>query len=175
MNQQCVVGVLECLDAARATLERLEEAGFSQEQVSLVTKSVERQVEDEEMLEYGDKTGKQAAKGAGIGGLVGFLLGTPLLMIPGVGPLLIAGPLAMGMTGGIVGGVLGAMVGWGIEPGNLENYEQKVREGSVLIVVEGAPDEVARAHGILTESPADEVHMHMKSSVDSPEIDDRPE
>jgi hypothetical protein len=175
MNQQCVVGVMESLGDARAVLERLEQAGFTEDQVSLVTSNVEKQLEDEEMLEYGDTTGAKAAKGAGIGGLVGFLLGTPILMIPGVGPLLIAGPLAMGVTGGIVGGFLGSMVGWGIEPDNLEKYEAKVREGAVLVVVEGAPDEVVRAHGILSEGPAVEVNMHMKSGVDSPEIDDRAE
>lgn len=175
MDQQCVVGVFESLPTARAMLERLEEAGYSHDQVSLVTTSVEKQVEDEEMLEYGDTSGVKAAKGAGMGGLAGLILGSPLLMIPGVGPLLIAGPLAMGLTGGIVGGFMGAMTGWGVEPDNLAMYEQKVRDGEVLIVVQGAPDEVARAHGILSEGPVQEVRLHARSSDDSPEIDDRAE
>jgi len=175
MDQQCVVGVFDSLSTTRSILEKLEQAGYSDAQVSLVTSSVENQVKDEEMLEYGDKSGVKAAKGAGMGGLVGLLLGSPLLLIPGVGPLLIAGPLAMGLTGGIVGGFMGAMAGWGVEPDNLAKYEQKVQDGAVLIVVQGAPDEVARAHGILSEEPTAEVFLHAKSSTDSPEVDDRPE
>lgn len=175
MAQQCVVGIFSALDAARPALEALEQENYSDKQVSLVTSSVEKQVENEEMLEYGDKGAEKAAKGAGVGGLIGMLLGAPLLMVPGVGPLVIAGPLAMGMTGGIVGGFLGAMSGWGVEPENVEKYQQKVTDGAVLIVVEGPPDEVARAHEILSANSPEEVRLHAKSGTDSPGIDDRPE
>jgi hypothetical protein len=175
MAQQCVVGVFGSRNLTRVVIEGLEQAGFSEEQVSLVTTNVEQQVENEEMLDYGDKSAEKATKGAGMGGLAGLLLGAPLMMIPGIGPLIVAGPLAMAMTGGIVGGFLGAMVGWGVEPNNVEMYQKKVQEGSVLIVVHGAPDEVARAHDLLSSHSPDEVHLHAKSGTDSPEVDDLPE
>jgi uncharacterized membrane protein len=175
MNQQCVVGIFSDLNATRSALEALEKENFTEKQVSLVTSSVENQVKNEEMLEYGDKGAMKAAKGAGMGGLVGMLLGAPMLMVPGVGPLVVAGPLAMGLTGGIVGGFLGAMTGWGVEPDNVEKYQQMVTEGAVLIVVEGPPDEVARAHELLSAHSPDEVRLHAKSGTDSPEVDDRTE
>lgn len=175
MDQQCVVGIFKNLEAAQPALENLEQENFSEKQVSLVTTSVVGQVENEEMLEYGDKGAMKAAKGAGMGGLVGMLLGAPMLMVPGIGPLVVAGPLAMGMTGGIVGGFLGAMTGWGVEPENVEKYQQMVTEGAVLIVVEGPPDEVARAHELLSANSPEEVRLHAKSGTDSPEVDDRTE
>lgn len=171
MNQQCVVGVFENVAGARPTLHELEQAGFSKDDVSLVTSCVEGQSENPEMLEFGDKSASRAVQGASAGGLVGFLLGSPLLLLPGVGPILIAGPI---MLGSMAGGFLGAMAGWGVDAGNLKKYDQQVREGAVLVIVQGAPDDVARAQQILRDSSATEVNLHAKSSTDSPEIDDRP-
>jgi hypothetical protein len=67
------------------------------------------------------------------------------------------------------------MSGWGVEPENVEKYQQKVTEGAVLIVVEGPPDEVARAHELLSAHSPEEVRLHARSGTDSPEVDDRPE
>jgi len=171
MDQQCVVGVFNDPSSARQALAALEKAGFSHEHVSLVTSNVKEQVEDEEMLEFGDQAAERAVTGAGIGGLVGFLLSSPLLMAPGIGPVLVAGPIAVG---GIVGGFLGAMTGWGVEPNNVQKYQQLVQQGAELIVVQGDPVAVVRAHAILEEESAAEVYLHAQSSTDSPEIDDRP-
>ncbi len=171
MYRQCVVAVYAKLSEARSALEALEHAGYSPENVSLVTSSVERQIENTEALEYGDKSAERGAAGAGVGALIGGLLGSPLLMVPGIGPLLMAGPIA---AGGVVGGLTGAMTGWGVKPDNLAEYDELVRQGDVIIVVEGPPDRVAQAHELLNETSAKQVHMHAKTSADHPEIDDRP-
>ncbi len=171
MYRQCVVGIYDSLKDARPALESLEKEEYSQDDVSLVTTSVDREVENPEMLEYGDASGERAATGAGVGALVGALVGSPLLIVPGIGPLLMAGPIA---TGGVVGGLVGAMTGWGVEPDNVQSYEERIKQGAVLIFVQGPPDRVARAHEILSDTPAQEVRLHAKTSADSPEIDDRP-
>lgn len=171
MYRQCVVGVFRVLDEARDALASLDRAGFSQEQVSLVTSNVAKQVEHEEMLDYGDQTERRAAAGAGVGGLVGLLVASPLLTVPGIGPVLMAGPIA---AGGIVGGFLGAMIGWGVEPHNVERYQELVREGAVLVVVEGKPDEVAEAQRILGDSQAEAVHLHATSADEPAEREETP-
>ncbi len=171
MFRQSVVGVYESLSDARAALEVLDQAGFSQDEVSFVTSNVEKQTDDAEVLEYGDMSADRAAKGAGVGALVGGLLGSPLLMVPGIGPLLMAGPIA---AGGVVGGLMGAMAGWGVTPDNIEEYQQLVRKGEVIIVVQGPPDRVVHAHELLNDTSAKQVHLHAKTSTDAPEIDGRP-
>jgi hypothetical protein len=121
-------------------------------------------------MSRGDISERTAIGGAALGGLMGFLLASPLLMIPGLGPVLIAGPIAAGMTGAIVGGFLGGMAGWGVHADRIQEYEEKVRAGSALVVVSGEPDDVATAKQILEETEAQEVHLHA-TSADAREID----
>jgi len=172
LDGHCVVGVFDSLKEARGAIETLDESSVPAEQVSLVKYNVsgELPAEEEEVLQSGDNTEKDAAKGAGVGGLVGLLLGAPLLLVPGVGHVLIAGPLSAALTGSIVGGFLGAMVGWGVHEDHVEQYQEKVRQGKLLVVVNGNPEDVTEAHRLLRETAAEEVNLHMPTSADAPEI-----
>lgn len=172
MSNHCVVAVYESFDQARESVQALEKSDFPSDQVSLVTHSVSDEVLQEDVLQYGDETEKDAAKGAGVGGLLGLLLGTPLLMIPGVGPVLIAGPLAAGLTGAIVGGFLGAMAGWGVHEDGVQQYEQQVKQGKLLVVANGDPKQTAEAQRVLRETNVEDIHLHAPTSADAPEVDD---
>ena len=176
MFHECVVAVYKSLDEAKAAVQKLEEAHFRHDQVSLVTHSVRGQIEgdDERTLQFGDNSERNAVKGAGIGGLFGLLLGAPLLAIPGLGAVLLAGPLAAGITGAIVGGFLGSMSGWGVHPNHIREYEQRVRAGAILVVVNGTPQEIAEAQRLLQDTHAEEVVLHAQASDETAEVDDRP-
>lgn len=166
MPSQCVVAVYDSFPLASSAIHALENSEFPADQVSLVTHDVEKEVPRTEPMQYGDDTHRDAAKGAGVGGLLGLLLGAPLLAIPGIGPMLIAGPLAVGMTGAIVGGFLGSMVGWGVHADHVAEYEKKVREGALLVVASGDPDDVALAQRVLQATDARSVDLHAKTSAD---------
>jgi hypothetical protein len=174
MTEHCIVGVFRTLEDAKAAIRGLEQLHISPEKISLVAHSVQRELPNKQPLKPGDDTERTAAKGAGLGGLVGLLLGAPLLMIPGVGPVLLAGPLATGITGAIVGGFLGAMRGWGVHHDHVIDYEQKVKKGFTLVVVNGTPDMLAEAKKMMHSAEAQEVHLHEPDSADAPHIDDRP-
>jgi hypothetical protein len=158
------------MDQARTAIRELEEARIPPNQVSLASYHVPR----DKNLKYGDNTEQNAARGAGVGGLVGLLVGAPLLAIPGIGPVLLAGPLATGMTGAIVGGFLGSMIGWGVHSDHIREYEDLVKQGALLVVVNGDPIQLAAASRILEATDATQVRVHAKESSDSPEVDDRP-
>jgi hypothetical protein len=164
------VAVYDSIDQAWNAIRELEESQIPPNQVSLVAYDVPQ----EENLQYGDNTEQNAARGAGVGGLVGLLLGAPLLAIPGVGPVLLAGPIATGMTGAIVGGFLGSMTGWGVHSDHIRDYEDLVKQGALLVVVNGDPVQLAAANRILEGTGATQVRVHAKESSDSPEVDDRP-
>lgn len=174
MYEQCVAAVYRTFAQARDAVQALEQSDFPSEHISLVTHSVEEEVprDEEEALQYGDSTERAAAKGAGAGGLIGLLAAAPLLTIPGIGPLIVAGPIAAGLTGAIVGGLVGAMSGWGVHPDRIKEYEDKLREGCLLVVAGGDPEQVAEAKRVLDETDAEMVHLHTKTGDDSPEIDD---
>jgi hypothetical protein len=166
MYGQCVVAVYDSLSAAEGALMVLKHSGVPSEQVSLMAKQVKGSVPEEQALEMGDRAEKDATTGAGVGALVGLLAGAPLLAIPGVGPILAAGPIATALTGGIVGGFLGSMQGWGVQSDRAESYEDKVRAGKVLVIVHGEPRDVAQAVRLLQTTPATSVEMHAESPSD---------
>jgi hypothetical protein len=175
MSQECVVGVYDSPEKARDAVEALERSQFSLQHVSLVGGTAVEALRKIESLKYGDDAETKAAEGAGLGGLAGILLAAPLLAIPGVGPLLVAGPLAAaGLTGAVVGGFLGSMRGWGVHDDHVTEFEQKVRSGHFLVIVSGDPQEIALAKKILDNSDAGEVRLYARTSADSPEIDDTP-
>ena len=166
MPRECVVAVYDSYIRAKAALSALEGSELPPDRVSFVLRDVERETSHPEAIQYGDRAERDGTKGAAGGGLVGLLLGLPVLLIPGIGPLLIAGPIATGLTGAIVGGFLGVMAGWGVHPDHIQEYEDRIRNGAVLIVVDGSPDEVAEAKRILDETEVESIALHAETSAD---------
>lgn len=80
-----------------------------------------------------------AVTGGVLGGALGWLVGIGSLALPGVGPLIVAGPLMAILSGvavgGTMGGIAGMLVGMGIPEAEAHRYESKVGSGSVLISV----------------------------------------
>ncbi|MDB4985960.1 MAG: hypothetical protein JWN04_1138 [Myxococcaceae bacterium] len=103
--------------------------------------------------EHHTKAPEGAAAGAGaggvLGGTLGLLAGIGALAIPGVGPLIAAGPVLAALSGAAagaaVGGLTGALVGLGIPEIEAKVYEGKVRGGNILIAVHVETREGQRA------------------------------
>jgi len=100
--------------------------------------------------------------GGVVGGTLGLLVGIGALAIPGLGPLIAAGPIVSALagigTGSVVGGVIGALVGMGIPEFEAKRYEGMIREGKALLSVHcDNSDWVSRAKGILEETGAQSI------------------
>jgi hypothetical protein len=84
-------------------------------------------------------TATGATTGAVIGGTLGWLAGIGALAIPGVGPLIAAGPIVAALTGvgvgGAIGGIAGALIGMGIPEYEAKRYEGRIKEGGILVSV----------------------------------------
>jgi uncharacterized membrane protein len=95
-----------------------------------------------------------------LGGLGGFVVGLAALAIPGVGPILAAGPIASALVGAgvgaVTGGLIGALVDLGLDEDEAEYFAEGVRRGSTLVTVR-VPDNMAdRALSILNRyNPVD--------------------
>jgi hypothetical protein len=106
--------------------------------------------------------------GAFWGGLWGLLAGAAFLIIPGVGPVVIAGPVAAWVIGALegaifVGGVsaLGAgLVSLGIPKDKVLKYESSIRAGKFLLISHGTDEAVIRARNILESTEAEGVDIH---------------
>lgn len=103
-----------------------------------------------------------ASTGAVIGGALGVLAGIGALAIPGIGPLLAAGPLVAALAGigagGVIGGFTGALIGMGMPEFEAKKYEGRMQRGGILLAVHcGTRGQVQRAREILAETGADDI------------------
>ncbi len=105
-----------------------------------------------------------AAKGGAMGGLAGILAGLAAVAIPGVGPLFVAGPLAVswGLTGAtlgaLTGGLVGALTDEGVPEEVAKGYEERIKTGDALVAVD-TDGEVSKARKILEDHHAEEITM----------------
>ena len=91
--------------------------------------------------------GTKAAQGAGVGGAIGGAVGAVAavvaavgtsIAIPGLG-LVVAGPIAAALAGGgagaATGGLVGALVGAGMPEERISHYENKIKDGGIMMGV----------------------------------------
>jgi hypothetical protein len=154
------------MDEALGILERI---GVPRQDISVVAHSFHVPQGVAAATEHSDLSRESAAAGAGVGAAVGVAAGAVALGLTGFGSVLLLGPLAM--TGGIMGGLVGAMSGWGIREDHANAYERKIHDGKWLIAVTSNPVELAQVYDQLRQqTAADEVHIHLADSSESPEI-----
>jgi len=110
-----------------------------------------------------------ATAGGVVGGTLGVLIGLGALAIPGVGPMLAAGPLVAGLAGlgagGAVGGLIGAIVGLGIPEYEARRYEGRVKDGGILLSVHcETPGDILRAKEIISGTGATDIASSAESA-----------
>jgi hypothetical protein len=151
---------------------RLKTSGFSPNDISILTP--DRGGVRDLGHENSTKAPEGAATGAGAGGLLGgtlgWLAGIGTLAIPGVGPLIAAGPILALLTGAAVGaatgGLTGALVGYGIPELEAKQYEGKVKGGNILLSVHTEDGtQVSRVKEIFKRHNADDIAYTGEASV----------
>jgi hypothetical protein len=157
-------GIYPSRATAEIAVDQLLSAGFSHGDVSVLM--ADNQGSKDFAAEKNTKAPEGAVTGVGVGGTVGgtlgLLAGIGALAIPGVGPLIAAGPIMGALAGlgvgGAVGGLVGALVGMGIPEYEAKRYEGRVKDGGILLSVHcDSSEEVSRAKEILKSTGADDV------------------
>jgi hypothetical protein len=172
-SKQSVIGVYDSLSEAEDAVRALDGRRFPMAQVSIVARDLESEKEVHGYITAGDVAKSGAATGAWVGGLFGMLVGAAFIWVPGFGPVLVAGPLAVGLLGaieGIVagaasGGLLGALIGWGVSKQHIIKYEEHLKGGQYLVIAHGGAKEVTKARDILEHTKAHELTVHAEASV----------
>jgi hypothetical protein len=106
-----------------------------------------------------------------VGGVLGWLAAIGLLAVPGIGPLLAAGPILAALAGagavGIAGGIVGALVGFGMPEYEAKRYEGRVKHGGILLSVHCDDSHwVKRAEEVLKRTGAEDVSSSAEASAD---------
>ena len=157
------IGVFPDHNEAEDAIVQLQKSGFDMKKLSIVGKDSHSEEHAMGFYNTGERVQYWGKRGAFWGGLMGLLFGSALFAIPGIGPLIVLGPLVSWIVGGlegaaVVGGLsaLGAaLYSAGIPKDSIVQYETQLRTGKYLVVAHGTASEVARAKEILrTAIPA---------------------
>jgi hypothetical protein len=110
--------------------------------------------------------------GAVVGGTLGWLAGIGMIAIPGIGPLLAAGPLLSALAGvgvgGAVAGVAGALIGTGIPETEAAKYEGRLKKGAILVsIYAGNAQAAERVRDILLRTGAEDITAANRRSAGS--------
>jgi uncharacterized membrane protein len=167
LETNSVVAIYETHSQAEEAVKELQRSGFDMKKMSIVGKDYHT---DEHVVGYyntGDRMKYWGKLGAFWGGLWGMLFGA-FFIIPGLGPILVAGPLVAWIVGALEGAVvvgglsaLGAgLYSIGIPKDSVVKYEAALKSDKFLLLAHGTADEVAKARDILQTTQATEVAVH---------------
>jgi len=156
-----IVGSFDSFNEAHKVANDLRAAGFMDSDISIVANNAAGEYQSDPRVtttpEDTSATAKGALTGAVVGGGAGLAASLAGLAIPGIGPIIAAGPivatLAGAGTGAVAGGLIGGLVDLGVPESHAEYYAESVRRGGALVTVradEVRADEVQailRDHG----------------------------
>ena len=173
-----VFGIYSTRVAVERATEELGVAGFSGADISVlmprnIDGSNDMGTEASSKAPEGAVTG--GATGGAIGGALGALAGAGLLVIPGLGPFLAAGPIMAGLAGlgagSVVGGIAGALIGMGLPEYEAKRYEGHVQNGGILISVHcDTAGEITRAKEIMKSTGGNHISSSGESMVETVEV-----
>ncbi len=158
---------------AEEAIRDLQQDGFDMKKLSIVGKDYHTEEHVVGYYSTGDRMLYWGELGAFWGGFWGLLLGSAFFWVPGIGPLVVAGPMVMWIVGAIeeaalVGGLsaLGAgLFSIGIPKNSVMKYETEVKNGKLLLVAHGTLAEVEHAREILNQTQALSPTIHSERSA----------
>jgi hypothetical protein len=172
-KKTAVFGIYSTRETAERAADSIVNAGFSPADISVLLPENlgNRAIGTEKSTKAPEGATAGGTTGAVLGGALGLLAGIGALAIPGVGPLIAAGPimatLAGAGAGGAIGGITGALVGLGIPEYEAKRYEGRIQKGGILLSVHCATsDEVKRAKEIIERTGGEDVSSTGEASVD---------
>lgn len=144
--------------AAAEGIRALHAAGVTREHISIVSRNHDEEVA---FARQADATPgadiEDSRPAARLGELSGQLLAAIALVMPGVGPIVAAGPLSAGLgeaAGHVAGGVASALTTAGVDHDRAEEFQKAIQGGAVLVGVHTVEAEVTRLRAVLVESGA---------------------
>jgi hypothetical protein len=172
-----IVGSFDSFNEAHQVANELRAAGFLDSDISIVANNADgayandarlddtttaRTVRDDDT----SATAKGAVAGAVVGGGAGLAASLAGLAIPGIGPIIAAGPivatLAGAGTGAVAGGLIGGLVDVGVPETDAEYYAEAVRRGGALVTVRADESRAEEAADIMRDRGAVDIQRRVE-------------
>lgn len=167
-EKNSLVALCDTHREAEQGVKELQKAGFNMKDLSIVGRDYHT---DEHVVGYytaGDSMKHFGKFGAFWGGLFGFLVGSAFFWVPGIGPLMVAGPLVSWIVGALegaaigggIGVLMGALASLDIPKDSLLKYETAIKADKYLLIAHTSPAEVERARKALAGQQGIEVDVY---------------
>jgi hypothetical protein len=163
-----VIAVYNSHTDAEQAVVKLSASSFDIKRVSIIGKDYHT---EENVVGYytaGDRMKSWGGIGAFWGGIWGLLFGAGFFLIPGIGPVLVAGPFLAALVGAlesaaVVGGlsaVTAGLVSLGIPKDSAVKYEAEIKADKFVMVVHGTAEELERARAVLSDTSLASIEKH---------------
>ncbi|MDA3924103.1 MAG: permease [Kiritimatiellae bacterium] len=167
-NNKSIVAIYPSHTAAEVAVKELQQSGFDMKKLSIVGRDYHT---DEHVVGYyntGDRMKVWGKTGAFWGGFWGLLFGSGFFWVPGLGPLLVAGPVVSWLIGALEGAVmvggltaLGAgLFGLGIPKDSILRYETALKTDKFVLIAHGTVEETTHAKEILSRTKPESLDLH---------------
>jgi uncharacterized membrane protein len=170
-----VIAVYASHEAAEEAVKELQLSGFEMKKLSIIGQDIHT---DEHVVGYynlDDRMKAWGKTGAFWGGLWGLLFGSAIFLVPGLGPLLVAGPLVAWIVGALEGAVVvgglsivgAALYNLGIPKDSIVRYEKAIKTGSFVLIAHGVRFDTTLAKEILERTGPETLdhHVHAASEL----------
>ncbi|MFZ0246130.1 general stress protein [Candidatus Binatus sp.] len=165
-----VVAIYDTHSLAEEAVKNLQRSGFDMKKLSIVGKDYHPEEHVTGYYNTGDRMKFWGKLGAFWGGIFGLFLGAGFFLIPGIGPVLAAGPLVSMIIGALEGAVvvggldaIGAgLYSIGIPKDSILKYESSLKANKFLLMAHGTAAEVAKARDIMQTTRPAELAMHRR-------------
>jgi hypothetical protein len=163
-----IVAIYPSHTTAEAAIKALQQSGFDLKKLSIVGRDYHT---DEHVIGYynaGERMKYWGKMGAFWGGIWGMLFGSAFFLIPGVGPLIVAGPLVAWIVGALEGAVVvgglsavgAGLYSLGIPKDSILRYETALKTDKFVLIAHGSLDEITRAKEILHRTKPETLEHH---------------
>jgi hypothetical protein len=151
------VAVCNTHTEAENIVREMQKAGFNLKKLSIVGRDYHTEEHVVGFYNAGDRMNYWGKLGAFWGGIWGLMFGSAFFLVPGLGPLVVAGPLVASIVGGLEGALvlgglsaLGAgLFSLGIPKDSVLAYETAIKSDKFLLIVHGSTEELSRARTLL--------------------------
>ena len=167
-KEDVAVAIYNTHTEAEEAVKTLQQGGVDMKKLSIVGKDYHTEQHVVGYYNTGDRMRAWGKMGAFWGGIWGILFGTAFFMIPGIGPVVLAGPLVASLVAGlegaaVVGGLSalgGALASLGIPKNSVLQYETALKADKFLVLAHGTADEVTRAKSVIDGTKPAEATIH---------------
>ena len=167
-NNRLAVGLFSNHQDAESAVKELQKSGFDMKKLSVVGKDYHTEENVVGYYNTGDRMATWGKLGLFWGWIWGVLFGSAFFIIPGIGAVMVGGPLVSWIIGAletavVIGGFTalgGALASIGIPKDSVLRYETALKADKFMLIVHGTVQEVEKAKNILMQNKADEAAVH---------------